>query len=335
MRTVRNLFSVSISMFLLILLSACGGSSSDDTTSEIISDVILYSSNPNGNNELFRMQNGTSEVVLSDPAYDYWWPKVSPDKSQLLVYRSPHNSNKNHDDYDNADLMLFDIDGSNPQILINKGDYGWLGQGVARWNKDGSQILMATQQTVGTSTQWRLVITDEFGNNPQNLSDWWIIDPNFSPDNTSIVFMAFPNNALSFDLTQLELHQADYDDVNNSISNIRRLTSNTTRDHDPSYSPDGMKIVFSAGNAMYSDVDIVVFDIATQSESILIDDNAANGGSMDWSDDGNRLYFHSLNLTVHPFRIKKGDVSSGEVETLLQTPDNNFGFYHPEVYDEF
>jgi len=65
-----------------------------------------------------------------------------------------------------------------------------------------------------------MVITDASGNNPKNLSDWWIIDPNFSPDNQSIVFMAFPDNVLSFDLTRLELHRADYDSENNSISNI-------------------------------------------------------------------------------------------------------------------
>lgn len=318
-------------VFILQFLTACGGSN-DSNFQSSDPDILLYSSDNNGYNTLSRLENGVTQVLLDNNAYDYWWAKVTPDKSGFLVYRSPANSNKNHDDYENADLMMFDMDGNNPRTIINKGDYGWLGQGVSRWNKDGSKILMATQQTIGTNTQWRMVITDALGNNPKNLSNWWIIDPNFSPDNESIVFMAFPNNVLSFDLSQLELHRADYDAVNVSISNIERLSNNSTRDHDPSYSPDGKQIVFSAGNAAYSNVDIVVYDVATGVETIVVDDTAANGGSMDWSDDGKRIYFHSVDLTAHSFRIKQVETSSQNVNTILKTSANDFGFYHPEVY---
>lgn len=317
---------------ILLFLTACGGGSSDTSPAPSDPDILLYSSDSNGYNELSRLENSVAQVLLGNPSYDFWWAKVAPDKSGFLVYRSPVNPAKNHDDYENADLMMFDMDGNNPRTIISKGDYGWLGQGVSRWNKDGSKILMATQQTIGTSDQWRLVITDAQGNNPINLSDWWIIDPNFSPDNQSIVFMAFPNNVLSFDLSQLELHRADYDAVNDIINNITRLSNNTTRDHDPSFSPDGSQIVFSAGNAAYTDVDIVVYDVATGEESILVGDTAANGGSIDWSDDGKRIYFHSLNLTAHPFRIKRVDTFSQSVDTVLETSVNDFGFYHPEVY---
>ena len=332
---ILKVFLSTLSLtFLLLTLTSCGGSSDDElhTDPPSSSDILLYSSNPNGYNELSRLQDDVSQVLLSNPAYDYWWPKVAPDKSGFLVYRSPVNPAKNHDDYDNADLLLFDMDGNNPRTLISKGDYGWLGQGVSRWNKDGSKILMGTQQPFGASSQWRMVITDTLGKNPKNLSDWWIIDPNFSPDNSSIVFMAFPNNVLSFDLSQLELHRADYNSASVSISNITRLTNNSTRDHDPSYSPDGSQIVFSAGNAAYSNVDIVVFDVAAATETVVVDDTAANGGSMDWSNDGESIYFHSLDLTAHPFRIKQLDTSTLDVNNLLETSNNDFSFFHPEVY---
>ncbi len=317
---------------VMLILNACGGSSAEYISPPTNTDTLLFSSNPNDHNELSRLQGSVSQVLLSNLAYDYWWPKVAPDKSGFLVYRSPANPAKNHDDYETADLMLFDMDGNNPRTLIKKDDYGWSAQGVSRWNKDGSKILMAAEQTNNASKQWRLVITDALGKNPKNLSDWWIIDPNFSPNNEAIVFMAFPNNTLSFDLSQLELHRADYNAAKDSISNITRLTNNTSRDHDPSYSPDGSKIVFSAGNAAYSDVDIVIYDVTTGTESIVVDDTAANGGSMDWSNDGDSIYFHSLNLTAHPFRIKQVSISNLSVNTLLETSGNGFGFYHPEVY---
>jgi len=80
-----------------------------------------------------------------------------------------------------------------------------------------------------------MVTTDAQGDNPKNLSDWWIIDTNFSIDNAQVVFMPFPDNVLSYDLSEIELHSADYNSADESISNVLRLTSNQTRDHDPSF----------------------------------------------------------------------------------------------------
>jgi Tol biopolymer transport system component len=142
-----------------------------------------------------------------------------------------------------------------------------------------------------------MVTTDAQGDNPKNLSDWWIIDSNFSIDNAQVVFMAFPDNVLSFDLSEIELHSADYNRVDESISNVLRLTSNQTCDHDPSFLPDGKQIVFSAGNVAYTNVAITTYDIATNNESKLVDDVGSNGGRMCWSLDGFKIYFHSLILT--------------------------------------
>lgn len=324
-------FMSIIIILLTSLLVSCNGASDNNSSPSTLTNTLLYSSNSNGHNELYRLAGGVEQLLLSDPDYDYWWPKVSPDQSGFLVYRSPVNPQKNHDHYSNADLMFFDRDGNNPKTLISKGQYGWLAQGVSRWSKDGSKILMAAEQNTNGSMQWRLVITNSQGENPKNLSDWWIIDPNFSPDNRSVVFIAFPENNLSFDLTKLELHIADFDALSNTLSNIVRLTHNNTRDHDPSYSPDVSKIVFSAGNATYTNVDIALYDVNTGLESRLVDDNAANGGSMDWSKNGSFVYFHSLDLTAHPFRIKKVNISTLTVHTILQSAANDFSFFHPEV----
>jgi len=324
-------------VLLVLLFSSC---EKDKTIDNPIIDNevpqssgLLFSTDKNGHNELYRLQeDGQHMLLLSDPNYDYWWPKVSPDKSNFLVYRSVANPDKNHDDYQEAELLLVDIDGKNAQVLIEKGKHGWSGQGVARWNKDGSRILMIAEQNTPEGKQWRMVTTDNEGNNPQNLSDWWIIDPNFSIDNTTVVFMAFPDNELSFDLAELELHQADYDSESNTINSIKRLTENHTRDHDPSFSPDGKKIVFSAGNVAYTNVDLKLFNIEDETEQKLLDDSGANGGSMCWSLDGSEVYFHSLNLSEHPFQIKKIDVKSQEVTNLLVASPHDYGYFHPEVY---
>ncbi len=321
-------------VFLVMLFTSC---EKDETSQNPIPDDqvdsgILFSSDKNGHNELYKLHNDQETLLLSDPDYDYWWPKVSPDKSKMLVYRSAANADKNHDDYQNAELLLVDIDGKNTQLLIEKGKHGWTGQGVCRWNKDGSKILMIAEQDGGSGKQWRMVTTDANGNNPENLSDWWIIDPNFSIDNSQVVFMGFPDNTLSFDLSELELHSADYNAIDESISNIVRLTTNNTRDHDPSFSPDGKQIVFSAGNVGYTNVDISIYDTETKVERKLVDDTGANGGSMCWSIDGSEIYFHGLNLTQHPFQIKKVTINTEEVATILEATPEDYGYYHPEVY---
>ncbi|MEP3208809.1 MAG: hypothetical protein ABJN95_06460 [Maribacter sp.] len=325
--------------FLFVLFSSCEKDktsespvSENQTAVDQVNSSILFSSDKNGHNELFKLQGDQEIVLLSDPNFDYWWPKVSPDKSKFLVYRSATNPDKNHDNYQEAELLVVDIDGANQQVLIEKGKHNWFGQGVCRWNIDGSQILMIAEQAVDTGKQWRMVTTDAQGNNPRNLSDWWIIDPNFSNDNSQVVFMAFPNNILSFDLSELELHSADYDATNGSISNVLRLTTNFTRDHDPAFSPNGKQIVFSAGNVAYTNVDIAVYDIESKTEKKLVDDSGSNGGSMCWALEGKEIYFHSLNLNQHPFQIKKVNLDSKVVSTLLEAMTGDFGYYHPETY---
>ncbi len=295
-------------------------------------DVLLYSKNPNGYNELYKLENGQESLVLGDSNYDYWWAKVRPDKQKLLVYRSLVNPEKNHDDYQNAELVLADIDGSNAEVIIAKNSFGWNAQGVCRWNNDGTKILMCAEIQTPQGLQWRLVTTDALGKNPKVLSDRWAIDCNFSVDNERIVFMGYKDNALSFDFTKLELQQGDYDALTDTVTNVVSLTANTTRDHDPDFSPNNEQLVFSAGNASYSDVDLVLYDLKTNEERILLNDTAANGGSMCWSADGRNIFFHSLEILKSPFRIKCVNVETGRVTTLLEDTGNAYGFFHPEAY---
>ena len=327
---ISNLYIIS---FFSLLIFSCGEEVPEEPVpTETISDKIIYSKNPNGYNELYKLENGQESLLISDENFDYWWSKVSPDKTNILVYRSPTNPSRNHDDYEQADLLIADIDGSKIEVIIPKGAYGWNAHGVARWSNDGQHILMCAEVDIGNSFQWRLIRTNKTGGEPIVLSDRWAIDCNFSNDNKHIVFMGFMDNQLSFDLTNLELQRGDYDSNLGTVTNIESLTDNNTRDHDPDFSPNDTQILFSAGNALYTDVDLVVYDLATNMELVIHDDASANGGSMCWSPDGSKVYFHSLNIVGHPFRIKSVNLETGDVTTLLQTGDNGFGFIHPEAY---
>ncbi len=114
----------------LLVCIACSSCNSDDEPKvkieNEIADILLYSKNPNRHNELYKLENGVESPILSNPDFDYWWPKVSPDKRKLLVYRSPADPSKNHDDYSNAELILCNIDGTNPKVIIEKNKHNWI-----------------------------------------------------------------------------------------------------------------------------------------------------------------------------------------------------------------
>lgn len=324
--------SFQIFLFLIsFLLVGCEKMSNDDGES-VENSRLYYSVNQRGYSEVLMYENGIESTIHSDPEYDYWWVKVSPDHNKLLYYRSPANPAKDHDNYEEAELLISNMDGTLQKVLIPHGHYGWRAQGTCRWSMDGQSILMIAEVPVGMGYQWRMVVTDAEGKNPVIISDYWALDPNFAPDGNQIVFIGFPENELSFDLTKLELMIGDYDSNNQRLINISRLTDNKSRDHDPSFSSDGTKIVFSAGNALYSNVDIKLWNNLTSKEEILVDDMSANGGSMCWSNMDDKIFFHSLNLLQHPFVIKSVDVESGNIDVVRADPQRKFGYFHPEVF---
>jgi len=53
---------------------------------------------------------------------------------------------------------------------------------------------------------------------------------------------------------------------------------------------------------------------------------------MCWSLDGSEIYFHSLILTQHPFQMKKTNMASKEVATILEATPEDYGHFHPEIY---
>ena len=315
--------------FLLMLLG-CQQSTIDPT--QVYDGNLLFSKNPNGHNEIYLLENGIESQILSDPDFDYWWAKVHPDKSKFLVYRSPVNPSKNHDAYDKADLLLVDIDGTNQEVLITLEGSGFNAQGVCRWSPDGSRILMCAEIVTSAGLQWRLISANADGTEHEVLSNFWAIDCNISRDGSEIVFIGFRENDLAVDLTKLELLRGTYDMSANTLSDIEAVTENSSRDHDPAYSPDNRHIVFSAGNALYTNVDLKLFDRETGLESTLLDDSHANGGSMCWSPDGTKVIFHSLDLFAAPFVIKTIDIESGETVTILRDEDQKHGYFHPEAY---
>lgn len=291
-------------------------------------EVILYFSNPNGPFQLYKHEQGNDTLLINQPGYDYWWVYTSPDKTKFLTYRSDTSLPNNQNNYDAAELYLHNIDGSNPMLLIDTNTYNWEAHGVAKFSPDGSKIIMAVQPD--SVSPWYGFVTDSMGQNPKQVSNWFMVDPAWSPDGSKIVFCGFPNNNLTFDLTQLEIHVAEYNQTLDTITNIVQVTSGTGRVHDPCFSHSGSKIAFSDGNTFYTNVDIMVVDTNGANLDTLFSDNGANGGSICWSQNDSAVWFHNVTLFVNPFEIRRADAITGSMITVFQNP--GYEFICPHLY---
>ena len=279
-----------------VLFLGCGNGGRDEqppVAKQATGDMLIFASRRSGNDEIWTVPRagGTAVRLTEDARFETWWPRPSPSGLTFLAYRSPAPGRSN--DYENAALWLFDIDGSRPRELIAKGAHGWTAQGVADWSPDGETLVMAAQE----GGRWRLFVTDALGRNPVKISrrDSLFADPSWSPDGTRIVYCALPAGYTGVDLGQLEIHTCDADG-----GNERRLTYDTNRDHDPYWSPDGAWIAWESGaNALAvitGPVDLrAIRPDGTDLHTVLADGQINTVPR--WSPDAQSLFFHRLDFT--------------------------------------
>ena len=115
--------------------------------------------------QLFKTDSiGSYEERLSDSRFDYYFPTVSPNMSQIAFYSQAE------EDYD---ILIMDSDGSNYQLL---------GKGTNPiWSKDGSQIAFISN---GNPT----IINIATGNVAAEVEMFAARSPSWSPDGEQIVF---------------------------------------------------------------------------------------------------------------------------------------------------
>src|SRR5688572_10137365 len=57
----------------------------------LATDALLFDSDRTGNFEIFAMRADGTEVrqLSADVRFDSWWPRLAPDRSRVVFYRTP------------------------------------------------------------------------------------------------------------------------------------------------------------------------------------------------------------------------------------------------------
>jgi Tol biopolymer transport system component len=190
--------------------------------------------------EIFTMRPDGSGVrqLTDDVAYNSWWPRPSPDRSRVLFYRTP--AGVPPVEYERASLWLMNADGSGAHVLLPEAAFGWTFQAHAEWSPDGSTIVFTA-----ATTQALIMTIAPDGSNLRVLGGGpgANVDPSFSPDGKSIVYVGCPSWTCTPATSEVFIMPADGNGPR------VQLTSDTIRDQDPRLSPDGTRVAFLSQTA--------------------------------------------------------------------------------------
>ena len=248
---------------------------------------LAFDSDRTGNFEVFTMApDGTGvRQLTNDPAWDSWWPRLSPDRRTIIFYRTPAGT---HDrNFTRTALWAVAPDGSAPVLVRPAGLDGWPQQGHAEWSPDGSSLVMFGGRNRSSP---QIFVTDRLGQSPRPVTDrpGSNLDPSFAPDGRTIVFVGCPGRFCT--PSDQEVYT-----VPTTGGEVTRLTRDAIRDNDPYYAPDGSRLAWlsqtSGGLPGVWDIRVAGADGADPRR--LVDDGNVNSRPQ-WSADSRTIYFHRL-----------------------------------------
>jgi TolB protein len=295
--------------WLIILLGAC----SVNLPKSPPQSGILFVSNLDGNQEIYRIQPDGSERtrLTNHPAVDSD-PSWSPDGTQI-AFRSRRDGS--------SDIFIMGADGNRPFNLVNDPEDSFLDEFAPKWNPDGSILAIYTdrfQPPIGNCRQGSLGVhhlgfisldnPDYFGNPSivKHFDDW--------PGEQQTLGWAADGASLAFSsiCNQENLQIFTWDRNTRSVS---PLTGENYSASTPTFSPDGRFLAFSSAR----DGPVDVYMIALETGEIR---NLTNSPSMDrqptWSPDSSFIAFTTDRDGNNEIYIT--DLKGENLQNLTQNP---------------
>lgn len=305
-----------LSVVMASLAAGCGGGSDDPapapqcsgfgsgTVPTLAANQLVFDSDrAGGRHEIYSMRTDGTCVhrLTTDPAYENWWPRISPDRAKVLFYRAPAGSPEN---YNLASLWVINADGTGLLRLRTAGENGWSMQGHAEWSPDGSKIAMfGTVGTAGTpGSSVEIFVTDAGGKNPVQYTNRGGVntDVSWSPNGQQLLFNGCPS-AATCEPANYEIYRMNA----TALATPERLTNDNVADYDPYFSPDGTRIAWltnvnpNANEIPGTGVFLGQWSIKlrpsnlSQPATYLINDGHINSKPA-WSGDGQTIWFHRM-----------------------------------------
>jgi len=164
--------------------------------------------------------------------------------------------------YQNSNICLMNIDGSDKRILLpNGGSFKWSPKGdkivyTSEGDNRSSQIFLANSNGSGAKQ-----LTNSYEPNwDSGFPSFGNYNPQWTPDESKIVYVS--EAAHKFGNPEIFI-------MNSDGSNQIELTNSNHRSEDPVISPDGKFIVFASGMNLNYNSDIFIMDINGKNQNPL------------------------------------------------------------------
>ncbi len=286
----------------------------------VTDSMIFYDSNKTGNFEIYAqdLNTGVETRLTTDTNSDSWWPRISPDRTRLLFYKSP----KGTYDRDNSknNLWVLNTSDLSTSLVRAVGTDGWAVQAHAEWSPDGTKLVMFGGSSVLPQIYTQTISGSNVLGTPMQISNRNVpsYDPSWSPDGTKIVFVSCITSACpgtSYDVYVMP--SGGGTETNLTGGNVVR------QDDDPYFSPDGAKITWEQFQGGYAGgVNIQQMNADGSSQQALTGDLVNVNTMPTWSRDGTQIYFMRATTDTNRFGLYKMPTGGGTITQVMLDPNS-------------
>ena len=279
---------------------------------------------PNAAAEIYLMStDGTDPIRLTVNTDGDAFPALSPDGKKIVF-----NSNRDRapgEPVNTGKLFVMNTDGTEQVRLIRGSSATWSpdSRTVAfHASASGTGLPIKPDPGAATSDSDLFVLNVDDGiagvEGPRNLTnspDFIEDDADWSPHGQELVFTSHPVTDDPINSVHAEIYAMNAD----GSAAPARLTFNEEEERAPSWSPDGMKIVFMCRRGG-SDFELCVMN-ADGTDQLQLTNNAVLDATPSFSPDGQKLLFHRPVLGRFQLFVMNPD-GTGQVQ-LTGTPGLN------------
>ena len=294
--------------FTLVFLSVSGSPASgqETTTSTPNNDKIAFSSNRDGNYDIYTVNpDGSNPIQLTNDVYAYRQPAWSPDGTKIVTSM--------------GHIWVMDADGSNlTNLTTNRGSFFNFGP---TWLPNGEQVAFGSSGPPSQLSDIYKMNSD--GSNQTNLTNTPEVDelyPDFSPDGSQrCVYRGLMTQGSG-------IYVMDADGSNPTRVSDERSGVGCQ------WSPDGSKIAFTYPVDDAGDVFVTNADGSGNTTNLTR--NPAEDGVGGWSPDGTKISFTSDrdgDLELYTMKSDGSDVAQVTANSNAKDVEPNWHVVASEV----